>query len=230
MSELTVLCSPAEPAEIRQAFTVSGLCETLGADFLLASPAGWVGIQRKEVRDLVASVRGDRIARELGQGSQLAQMVLIVEGDWRWQPSGQSLIVEGFTRPQYDGLMLAFQHEQWWVLHTPTIAETIATVHRAANWFAKEHHHSLRQRPNHRGVWGTASNRDWAIHLLQSFDGVGVELAGRIYDQLGVPLQWTVTEAGLLAVPGIGKKKAQAILAALDTGRILGSERGADDE
>lgn len=227
---MTVLCSPAEPAEIRAQFTVSGLCETLGADFLLASPAGWIGIQRKEVRDLVASVRGDRICRELGQGADLAQMVLIVEGDWRWQANGQSLVVDGFTRAQYDGLMLAFQHEQWWVLHTPTIHETITTVQRAANWFAKEHHHSLRQRPNHRGVWGTHTNRDWAIHLLQSFDGVGVELAGRIYDQLGVPLAWTVTEKDLLAVPGVGKKKAATILRALDSGPIVGVERGEHDD
>ncbi len=211
-----ILVSPAEPAAIRTHFEVSSACEQNGADFLFSSPHGMIGIQRKEVRDLVASIRDDRIARELGQSSQLAQMVLIVEGDWKWKRSGESARMEGFTRPQFDGLMLSFQQHGWWVLHTATMADTVRTIHRCVSWFAKDTHDSLRSRPKPRAPWGNHQNRDWAVHLLQSFDGLGVRVAGNIYDHFGgVPLQWTVGEAELRAVPGVGKQRASTLVLSL---------------
>lgn len=212
-----ILVSPAEPAAIRRHFEVSSLCEQQGADFLFSSPAGMVGVQRKEVRDLVASIRDDRIARELGQSRQLARMVLVVEGDWKWRRDGESGRVEGFTRPQFDGLMLSFQHHGWWVLHTLSMADTVRTLKRAVSWFGKENHDSLIARPKPSAPWGNGHNRDWAIHLLQSFDGLGVKTAGAIFDHFGkAPLAWTVTEKDLLAVPGVGKQRASTLVTSLD--------------
>lgn len=214
---MLVLCSPAEPSAIRTHFEVSSTCEQMGADFLFSSPHGMIGIQRKEVRDLVASIRDDRIARELGQSRQLAQMVLIVEGDWKWRRSGESGRMEGFTRPQFDGLMLSFQQHGWWVLHTATMADTVRTIHRCVSWFAKDTHDSLLTRPKPKAVWGTADNRDWAIHLLQSFDGLGVKSAAAIYDHFGrVPLTWTAGEKDFLEVPGVGKQRARTLILSLE--------------
>jgi ERCC4-type nuclease len=212
-----ILVSPAEPAAIRTHFEVSSSCEQHGADFLFSSPHGMIGVQRKEVRDLVASIRDDRIARELGQSKQLAQMVLIVEGDWKWRRNGESARMEGFTRPQFDGLMLSFQQHGWWVLHTATMADTVRTIHRCVSWFTKDTHDSLLVRPKPKSVWGTATNRDWAIHLLQSFDGLGVKSAAAIYDHFGrVPLIWTANEKELLEVPGVGKQRARTLIVSLE--------------
>lgn len=215
---MLVLCSPAEPLQIRKQFEVSSLCEQHGADFLFSSPHGMIGVQRKEVRDLVASIRDDRIARELGQSRQLAQMVLIVEGDWKWGRDGGSRRVEGFTRPQFDGLMLSFQHHGWWVMHTLSIPDTIRTIRRLTSWFSKETHDSLISRPKPSAQWGSGRNRDWATHLLQSFDGLGVKTAQAIYDHFGeAPLAWTVTEQDLLAVPGVGKQRASTLIMSLNS-------------
>jgi ERCC4-type nuclease len=211
-----ILVSPAEPPAIRKHFEVSSLCEQYGADFLFTSPAGMVGVQRKEVRDLVASIRDDRIARELGQSRPLAKMVLVVEGDWKWGRDGGSKRVEGFTRPQFDGLMLSFQHHGWWVLHTLSMADTVRTLRRAVSWFGKENHDSLVARPKPSSPWGSGNNRDWAAHLLQSFDGLGVRTAHAIYDHFGkAPLAWTVTERQLLDVPGVGKQRARTLILSL---------------
>lgn len=220
-----LLVSPAEPKVLHSLGAVSSLPETYGGDFLFACPHGLVAIQRKEVRDLIASIRGDRIARELGQSAALHQMVLLIEGDWGWNAAGMSTWVDGFSRAQYDGLLLSFQEAGWWVVFSSRIAETPAVLARVQSWFAKEHHGSLTQRPKSGAPWGNAGNKAWACHLWQSFEGIGATVAGALYDALGVPLRWTVTEAELLAVPGIGKVRAKALLAALDTGGIVDDEK-----
>jgi ERCC4-type nuclease len=46
-------------------------------------------------------------------------------------------------------------------------------------------------------------------------DKVGPELADRVLDKFGgVPGEWTVTVEELMEVPGIGRKKAEAMMGA----------------
>ena len=58
--------SPSEPKEIKILGTVSAECEDRGADILFWSPAdgGWLGIQRKEMQDLVGSIGDGRLAEQ----------------------------------------------------------------------------------------------------------------------------------------------------------------------
>jgi ERCC4-type nuclease len=219
---MTILVSPAEPAALRKIGPTSPLPETLGADFLIVTEHGFVGVQRKEVRDLVASIRGDRIARELGQSGGLLRMVLIVEGDWAWDRIGSSRTVPGLLKAQYDGFCLSIQSHGWWVLTSETMTDTARLIGQVDSWWQKPNHGSLYQRPKSRALWGTHRNREWGVHLLQSFDGIGVDLAGRIYDHFdGVPLRLTCTMADLMVIPGVGKGRAARIMAALDTDEMV---------
>jgi ERCC4-type nuclease len=213
-----ILVSPAEGPLLRKLGETSSLPEQMGADFLLTTQAGFVAVQRKEVRDLVASIRGDRIARELGQATACAHAVLIVEGDWAWTQAGESRSVPGFLRAQYDGFCLSMQvSHKWTVLTSDSMAGTARLVRQVESWFQKTSHTSLAGRPNHRGAWGTTRNRDFAVHLLQSFDGIGVEQAGRIWDHFqGVPLAWTVDKDAMMQVPGIGTGRAEKLMGALE--------------
>jgi Holliday junction resolvasome RuvABC DNA-binding subunit len=64
--------------------------------------------------------------------------------------------------------------------------------------------------------WGTVGNREWAIHLLQGFKGIGPVQAAAIYDWFeGVPIRWDVDMLDLVEVPGIGVKRAEAMINAL---------------
>lgn len=211
------MCAASEPASLRKLGTYSALCEQNGVDFLFPNAEGvFCGIQRKRVDDLVASVRGDRIARELGQCGDLATTILLVEGDWRWDSAGYSGRVRGFTRAQFDGLMLAFQAEGWWVLHSTSLQDTARLIAQTVAWFAKGSHGSLTRRPKPRrdGQWGQNGHRATQIHALQCVDGWGPGLCATVVDHLGFPLALTCTDEELLAVPGMGPgrvKKAREL-------------------
>jgi ERCC4-type nuclease len=60
-------------------------------------------------------------------------------------------------------------------------------------------------------------NREWALHLLQGFRGIGPVQAAAIYDHFGgVPFVWDVGVFDLMDVPGIGEKRAEQLIGAFD--------------
>ena len=98
---------------------------------------------------------------------------------------------------------------------TPTI--TAATATRAlADWSMKDRHNSMMRRPGPQTPWGSVTDEDWALHLLQSFDGLGLEKARALKKHFGgVPMNWACTEEELRDVPGIGKVLAARLIGAL---------------
>ena len=211
-----MLISPSEPRALLQMGVVSQVPEQFGSDILLTVKGiGLVGIQRKEVADLVASARGDRMGKQLAQMSRLGLGVWIIEGDFQWSTNGVSLKVNGFTKKEYDGLMFSIQSRTYWTVTTTNLTETIECVSHLASWLAKEKHQSLNRRTNPQSqTWGKPTSRDWGMHFWQSFEGVGVEMAGRLYDAFGIPVVWGIEIGDLMSVKGVGKKTAERILGA----------------
>jgi Holliday junction resolvasome RuvABC DNA-binding subunit len=72
----------------------------------------------------------------------------------------------------------------------------------------KADHKGINIRPKPQTKWGSRLDRDWGIHVIQSFDGVGPGVAGAIFDRFGVPMRWTITRKDLESVPGVGPKRA----------------------
>lgn len=217
-----MLISPAEPKAflaLNEDAEYSAMVESYGVDFLFFPQGNTVGVQRKTCADLIASIRGDRIAREMAQMKELHRAVLVVEGDWHWGHDGAANLKgydHRFLRSQYDGIVMSLQANNIWVLTSPSINGTITLLRQLEGFMTRESHTSLFVRPKSRGLWGTWRDKDWATHLYQSFPGVSVGTAGALYDALGVPLAWTCTEDDLLAVEGIGPKRARSLIGALD--------------
>lgn len=217
-----VLCSPAEPKTfltLNEDGEYSTLPETYGVDFLWFAQGNTCGAQRKTCADLIASIRGDRIAREMAQMKELHRAVIVIEGEWRWGRDGAANLKgydHRFLRSQYDGIVMSLQANGIWVLTSPSINGTISLLRQLEGFMTRESHTSLFVRPKSRGLWGTWRDKDWACHLYQSFPGVSIGTASALYDTVGLPLRWTVTEDDLLAVPGVGKKRAHALIGALD--------------
>lgn len=212
-----MLISPTEPPELRAIGSVSLTPEDYGADVLIHSPHGLVGIQRKEFGDLVASAVDGRLYKQLSQLKQLPFKLIVIEGRPQWTNEGKLLARSDFTKAGYQGMMWSIQSAGCWISHTETLAETIELCLRFEKWI-KNHSQtvsSLSSRSKPRGEWGIASNKDWGIWFLQSFN-LGPKLAERVYDELGVPLAWTCTKEDLLRIHGLGKGRVEKIYGCLD--------------
>lgn len=217
-----MLIAPTEPPAMKALGSVSSLPEQYGVDALFASRGQWVGIQRKELSDLINSVYDGRLTREVAQMQRLPLAMLIVEGRPSWTMDGD-LMGKGasygpkWTYTQHRGMLWSLRAKGIWVDTTDSVAETVGVIAMFIAYCRKEHHRALDRRPNPESVWGKPGNRDYACHLVQGLPGVGVELAERIVDTFGVPFGWKVSEDQLTMVEGIGKKKAHKIWQALET-------------
>lgn len=221
-----MLIAPTEPLPIRALGRIHSLPEKRGVDILFPAGGRMVGVQRKEVHDLVASVRDGRLHREVqmmagclasGPG-RLGVAVLVVEGRFTWTVDGE-WVEQGWrwTRRQHRGLLWSVRSKGIWVETTTDAHDTADLCRDLEAWAKKDRHQSLDHRPGPVGAWGKATTREYALHLLQGFDGVGPGLAGRIVDHFGrLPIGWLVTASELEEVAGIGKVRAKRLIGALE--------------
>lgn len=208
-----MLVSAAEPASLRTLGQYSPLPESLGVDFLITCSLGLVGVQRKEVHDLIASRSDGRLARELAQMKQLDVGVLLVEGRLKWTSDGQlSTSHSKWTRDQHLGLLFSIQSQRLWVNSSESLSESREYLSRLEKWMVKETHKGLNTRPKPQTSWGQLTDRDFGIHLIQGIDAIGPGVAGAIFDRFGVPFTLTVTKKDLESVPGVGPKRAEKIV------------------
>lgn len=214
-----MLVSPTEPPALHSLGSVSWFPEKYGADVMMAVNGGWVGIQRKELSDLVGSVQDGRLGQQIAQMQSLQQAVLVVEGKPRWTFDGELMLPRmsstGFTRQQYQSVLWSVRDRGVWVDFTEDVAGTREWCQAFDVWIRKHKHTSLDKRPGPKSVWGRPGNEDFARHLVQGIPGVGSELAHRIVERFGVPFQWKISVEDLMSVDGIGQKKAQTIWAAI---------------
>lgn len=194
--------------------------EKYGVDVLWRTREGWAGIQRKELGDLLASVRDGRLGRQLREMAQLKFAMVVVEGRPRFSMDGELIGSERhgqngrpWTRKQLKGVMWSIQNRGVWVDGTENLAETVDLVQMFADWTRKPTHTGLEGRPGPVGDgWGKAGVRDWQHHILMGLPGVGGELATRILDDAGMVLG--LVDGGrekLLGIRGIGPKKVEEI-------------------
>lgn len=214
-----MLISPTEPAALHGLGTVSWLPEKYGADVMMSVNGQWVGVQRKELSDLVGSVQDGRLGQQIAQMQTLKQGVLLVEGRPKWTFEGELMLPRmsgsGFTKQQYNSVLWSVRDRGVWVDFTEDVAGTKEWCVAFDVWVRKHKHTSLDKRPGPKSVWGRPGNEDFARHLVMGIPGVGAELAQRIVQQFGVPFQWKITVEDLMTIEGIGKKKAQTIWAAI---------------
>lgn len=210
-----MLVSPAEPKPFHALGDLSRTTEDYGADFLIPSRMGLVGVQRKEYNDLLASVTGDRIYRELLLMKRLDVGIWLIEGRPQWTNDGVLISRRQWTLSQHLGLICSMQQRGFWVLWTNTSQESIRLLSALPSWLNKVEHTSLTHRPKPQTSWGFKTDRDWGIHWWQSFPNIGPKVAANLYDTVGIPLTWNCTRKDLEKVDGVGKVRAEKLWRAL---------------
>lgn len=193
--------------------------ETMGVDFAFNYRGLWWGIQRKEIKDFIASVNDGRLAKEVKQMTALEQGVVVIEGQPKWSLDGHLLgdsYGSSWDRQRHCSMLLSLQEAGVWVMGSIDTTDTARLILDFERWVKKGDHMSLKKREPMVSPWGTKNNRDYQIHLVMGLPGVGWELADRILKKLGMPFGCRVTKLELMEVDGVGAKKADAILAALE--------------
>lgn len=215
-----MLIAPTERHPITSLGPTSSLPEQYGVDILFSLRSNWVGIQRKEINDLVASVYDGRLARELVMMKRCSMAVLVIEGNPQWTMDGDLMGRNGngkmngptWTKKQHRGLLFSVMSQGVQVYQTDSASDTVQLCRQLQEWLSKEKHSMLQGRPGPETVWGKPGNRDFQRHLIMGLPGIGAELADRILDEVGMPFGLTVSVEDLMKVNGIGKKKAEQML------------------
>lgn len=221
---MAIFVAPTEPPKLKGLGKSSSTPEKYGVDFLIpVKGLGLAGIQRKEIKDFIASVHDGRLNKELAQMHALKLRVLLIEGRLKWTRDGE-LVVSDYTRisrRQFRGLLWSARLLGAWVDFTTTLQETHDYIGEFGRWASKDDHSSLLRRPGPKpDAWGRVTNEAWGIHILTSFPGIGTETARNIVRHFGsVPLGWQVTESELMEVKGIGKGRARKLMEALERGK-----------
>lgn len=223
-SDVIFFVAPTERNELKNLIgntgDISMLPERLGCDVAWRAHGEWWGVQRKELKDLIQSIGDGRLAREIAQMKHLPLPMILIEGkihfdaqdNLMWNSRGQTI-----TREQWRKILLSIRDHGIHVDFTQNSLDTSQYVSMLAKWSTKGKHQSLIRRPGPVNYWGKTTNVDFAHHLLQGFDGIGLDRAKAIVDHFGgVPLEWTCTEKELVAVPGLGKITAKKLIEALE--------------
>ena len=195
------------------------LPESLGADVLIVSCNGRLGVQRKTLDDLLKSLRDGRIAMELPSLARLEFSVLLVEGHPYWTSDGHLLSAYNthWTRAGIRNLLRSVALLGISVEITDNINDTAEAILEMHAWWMKPVHRSIATRPktSAQDTWG---NRDLSKFVLQGFPGVGPVLAESILEQFNrMPLRWDCSVEEMMQVKGIGNGRAQKLWSFLGT-------------
>jgi len=195
-----IIASPQEPDDILRALAqradtrIDAMPEQMGADYIVGE--GICGIQRKTEADLIASAIDGRLADELRRLAEMPERVLIVESRERWQADGRHPFRKGWTRTGVENQLLTVQRSGVAVQRTKDHLHTAARIVELDAYYQQEHTSLLiRPRTNYEPV----SDEVW---FLQGLPGIGHKRAQKLFDELGLPLQWTCDVYDLVAVLG----------------------------
>jgi len=171
-----------------------------------------IGVQRKEINDLLASLADDRLAREIPLLQRLDLAMVLIEGRLEWTNEGLLLGVSSpFTRAQLLGVVWSLQLSGLSIGCSTSTTDTTQFLSLFYRWTMKNRHTGLLRKSQKasRDEYGQRTDRAWQIFTMQSFPGLGYERAKAIVDHFGgLPLQWT---GKLDDVAGIGKTTADRL-------------------
>lgn len=107
-------------------------------DYLIFDQDGHsIGIERKEIRDLLNSIAADKMKRQLDNLRQYDRGILLIEGNWIVDRKGKMIVHQKMTawQPQsIQAVVLALQEQtEAKVLHTANFEETLLTLRMLNN-------------------------------------------------------------------------------------------------
>lgn len=231
-----ILLAPTENSlkqELGKDAIISSLCEEKGADILIYSSKGLVGLQRKSVpNDFISSFTDGRFARLLPLLTSSCSFYRVVcEGSLKFWPDGtvhlgmtksHKRVPSRFNRSHIHGMINDLEFIYGIQVHwTEDVKDTVRYIESIQRFMSADKHVGLFTRPKAQSAWIVPSNEDIHLWILQSFNGIGVSTASKIIEKFGkAPLRWTCTIDDLCSIPGVSVKAASQWLSCLNNTEI----------
>lgn len=220
--------SPSEkdlPGALGDDCMVSSIPETKGADILIYSDAGLMGLQRKAIpHDFLDSFTDGRLARALALMKQRCAFQRVVgEGKFRYYPDktvdlgrykGGKRIPTRFTKSHVKGMINDIELVHGVLIDwTEGVEDTVLYLRCMRKFLDDKTHVGLYRRPKAQGLWNVPTGKDIELWILQSFPGIGPTTADKIIKFFGgvVPMRWACSVDDLCMVPGISRSKAEEL-------------------
>lgn len=196
----------------------------------------FIGIELKETRDLLSSLRSARFSGHQLPGLQSTydRSWLVTEGIWRANSDGVLEYMQGGWKPASVGQhrIMASDLDSWilsqtirggishW--HCPTRRDTIRFVSTLYRWWTDK---DLDEHRSHQAIYLPPPDRAMltepspCLKMLSCLPGVGWDKAMKLEEYCGGSLRrlMTLSAADLQQIDGIGKTIAAKILATLGT-------------
>jgi ERCC4-type nuclease len=189
--------------------------EEYGADVLIFFTQGIFGMQRKAVPyDFISSMNDGRLTRETNLLFDKCKFKLILcEGRFYYYPDGTLKLndaVKGhYNKKRIQGSLFNIKYVKGIDYDfTTDIEDTAEYIKNIIEFFSDPKHLGLYSRPSAPHDWIVPTARDIDLWMLQSFDGIGPQLAENIIQHFGgkIPIAWTCTLEELQQVPRLAKK------------------------
>jgi len=228
-----ILLSPSETKIkkiLKNDAITSELCEEKGADILVYSSQGLLGIQRKSLPgDFISSMTDGRFARSLPLLTTLCSYsVVLLEGKFSYWPDGtlhMGMMARGkrvpsrYNRDMVHGMLNDIQFMYCVsIRYTEDPEDTVRYIKSLQRYMNTTKHIGLFRRPKAQGAWNVPSKKDIHLWILQSFQGIGVSTADKIvsfYDR--APLCWTCSAEDLSSITGVSLKRSQEWINCLES-------------
>lgn len=203
----------------------SAIPEKHGCDLVIPTKAGVFGFQRKTLPDLIQSIQDGRLYYELNQinaSATISKAFLCVESSFNTTVDGTEYTEANLPVATLRSLIVKFSHFGVGYLPTNNPRDTVACALGVAKYLSSGNVGTIHRPKQVSNDWGHTDSKSYGIFLLQSFPGVGPKVAEAIYDYFnGVPIQWAVNAGELAMVPGIGRKTAERLIAAVRPGGAI---------
>ena len=215
----TIIVSPNERLEVKEALGEMGLESPIPFDFLMFTSRGKVARERKVFPDdFLASVSDGRFSKECAAMREVSQFPgVILEGDPIYTKEGFLLVgrrPSRWTKKAVRNLIRSLEYAEGCLVEwSSDILGTIELLKETYDYFNKDRHTSLRTRPGLQSNWLTPTGGERLVFFYQGLPGISVVRATKLADVFPSPDKlFQATEADITTIPGLGKKLAGGIV------------------
>ncbi len=226
---MSILVTTNEPASIKDLFE-DKVEIPMGYDFKLFTNSGPITIERKACPgDFLSSVTDGRLRREIIAMRKESQInILLLHGEFIFRrdgtlvtPGRETKEGRGWTRQAISNLIRTAKYvEGLYVEEALTDNDLVSTILQLQDYFDKQKHTSLQQRPKMQSDWYVPADKERVAYFYQGLPSVSGGRAKQLTERFPMPMDlYAASVEDIDSIPGFGKGLSEKIYDFLRSGK-----------